>query len=55
MLSVYVCTFDAHQHVVFINKLFEFEYLHRGFKGIVFYFSLFRTINQFSSHFLNAN
>ena len=26
MSSVYVCTFDARQHVVFINKLFEFEY-----------------------------
>ena len=25
LLSVYVCTFDARQHVVFINKLFEFE------------------------------
>jgi len=23
LLSVYVCTFDARQHVVFINKLFE--------------------------------
>ena len=26
MLSVYVCNFDARQHVVFINKLFEFEF-----------------------------
>jgi hypothetical protein len=26
LLSVYVCTFDARQHVVFINKLFEFEF-----------------------------
>jgi hypothetical protein len=25
VLSIYVCTFDACQHVVFINKLFEFE------------------------------
>jgi len=25
LLSVYVCTFDARQHVVFINKRFEFE------------------------------
>jgi len=26
LLSVYICTFDACQHVVFINKLFEFEF-----------------------------
>jgi hypothetical protein len=26
MLSVYICTFDARQRVVFINKLFEFEF-----------------------------
>jgi hypothetical protein len=26
LLSVYVCTFDARQHVVFINKLFEFAF-----------------------------
>ena len=27
LCTVYVCTFDARQHVVFINKLFEFEYI----------------------------
>ena len=26
LLSVYVCTFDVRQHVVFISKLFEFEF-----------------------------
>ena len=29
LLSVYVCTFDARQQVVFINKLFEFEFIRR--------------------------
>jgi hypothetical protein len=50
MLSVYVCTFDARQHVVFINKLFEFEFYIPEFPN-----NIVRTKALWDSLYLNRN